>query len=291
MALIFFVLFPASLYPSLPLTETVSTLPEGDVELLLSGQIIELDRTCRRENLGLGLGILPSFSLWYTFQYLHEGLQSGDHDLGDSFLRLWFYVGDFWGDRGHVGLSFTFRIPTGSSAYDNPKWRNLAFGNDEFKLGAVMKFDLNPVYLHTNLFYVMRESSGEDFYNGFYLNPMRKKTYQKGLGFNPASSETFLSKDRLKNDHAVFALGINTDYYYPFVPYLELYASHRVYRRMDENDHLPIEGAGVNPVLLGCGCRYFFTQNNYGEIYGIYNPVQDKDYVGSIIGLGAGFQF
>jgi hypothetical protein len=277
---------------SMALTETIGTIPEGKMEVSLRGEYFSHDGGYIRESMGAGFGILPVLSASFQVQYLHDGdLSSGGGEVGDSFIRIWLYLGDFFRNTLHAGALFHFRLPTGPNAYTDPRWRNLSFGNNELKMGPVLQFDAGRVFIHCNLFYVFRERNREGFYNTIYLNPLERQTYAKVFGLNFLSDKTFLEPERLKNDYAVFGLAVNTDAVHPFIPYAELYTSRRVYRKEYDTDSISIEGAGINPLLLSAGCRYFFSDSTFAGVYLVVNPVREQNYFREVAGVDAGMQF
>ena len=284
---------PQKLIGSLPLTETINTIPEGEIEIFFFDEVIKIAERFRRETYGLGFGLTSSFSIWYSFQYLHRGvLSSRGNELGDSFFKVWYNFGNFFEYILHLGILGSFRLSTGTDAYIDDEWRNLSFGNNELKLGPVFQLDVNQIFVHINTFYVFRESYCEGFFNGIYINPMEKKTYTKLFGLNFLSNNTFMEKDRLKNDYLVFSIAVNTDCFYPCIPYFEVYTSRRVYRKRDnDSDHISIEGAGVNPVMFSIGFRYFYSYATFIGLYLITNPIRDSQYIRDIFGFDFSLQF
>ena len=154
-----------------------------------------------------------------------------------------------------------------------------------------MQFDVAPIYFHLNVLYTFREGSSEDFYGGIYLNPLAAKTYQTIFGLNPFHRDSFLNSERLKNDFGTFALALNTDILYPFIPFVELYWSYRFYQGSISTSDIPIEGCGINPFLFSVGGRYFFSHDIYLGVYSIINLVPQKNYIKSIFGFDFSLQF
>jgi len=287
-------MFSPKVYGSMPLTETVNTLPEGGVELLFSEELLKTNQDdYRRDNYGLGLGLLPVLSIWYKFQYMHRGIPgSRQSELGDTFLRVWYYIDDFL-NRVQFGFLTVFRFPSGRNAYEKPDWQNISFGNNELKIGPVLQIDINKFHFHLNGFYIFRQGEGEGAYSGFYINPFAKETYKKFFGLNCNSDGAFLEKKRLKNDYAVFSIAINSDLTYPFIPYVEFYCSNRLYRGRIETGNIPIEGAAVNPRLVSAGFRYFVTESLYLGFYSVMSVMRksDEDYPNLIFGMDFSLQF
>jgi hypothetical protein len=291
-ALILCLLIPSIASGSLPLTETINTIPEGEVELIFRAEYLKKDISdYRRESYGLGLGILPQLSMWYSLHYIHqEAIKSQKNELGDTFLRIWYYIDDYFNDTLHLGFLTIFRLPTGKNAYEEEEWQNISFGNNELKVGPVFQLDLARVFFHINTLYVFREGEGEKFYDGIYINPLKKETYQKVFGLNFKSGDTFLEEERLKNDYIIISLAVNTDILYPVIPYFGFYYSSRLSR--DANtQNIPIEGAGVNPVLVSLGLRYFFSESLYAGFYSIISLIRESNYVNEIYGFDFSLQF
>ncbi len=275
----------------MPLTETIHTLGEGEFEIAAGAALIRSDSLFRRESATLGLGVLENLSAWYTVQYLHrESGNSGDA-LGDSFLKLWYYLGHWRDGRFHAGLAMMFRLPTGPGVYGNAEWRNAALGVNEMMGGAAFQWNIPPVFLHGCAFYVCRQAEGEDFYQGLNINPGRKKTFTSLAGLNPWSGGAFLHRNRLKNDYASVSLAVNTLLAYPILPFLEAYYSHRVYPRRTENDSIPVEGAGVDPLLLCAGGRFFFNHRGFLEAYCVFSLPRRDGFLREIIGVSASLVF
>ena len=284
---------PAS--ASMPLTETIYTIPESGVELVFHEEYVNVDSFYRKEHIELGFGLVTDLTIWFKFDYLHNGaMEMSQGEVGDLFLKLWYYIGDYCNDMFHMGWFSELRFPTGKNAYTTREWRNLALGNYEITLGLVCQIDLiEKIFMHVNVLYTFRQGRNENFYGGFFLNPVDEETYSKLFGLNPFADDTFLSYERLKNDYITLAVALNTDVIYPFVPYVELYGSFRPFQGSIETDNIPIEGAGVNAFLIGAGIRYFFLRAVYLGIYAVVNPLMDiqEGYITNIIGIDLSYQF
>jgi hypothetical protein len=277
----------------MPLTETVYTIPDSRMNIFLREEFIKLDSYHRKDNFSLGIGIMPDISVWYSIDYLHNKIiNASANTLGDSYIKIWYYLGDYKKIL-HAGFMLLFRLPTGPNAYTDDKWRNLSFGKNELKIGPVFKFDLkHSIFIHTNIFYVFRQGQDEGFYSGFHLNLTKKEAYSNILGLNFRSKDAFLSSDRLKNDYAVFSTAVNTGLIYPVIPYIEFYASHRVYgKRSYKYETIPIEGAGINPVFISAGGRYFFSNDIFFGLYYIINPKREKKFIKNMTGFDFSLQF
>ncbi len=291
-ALVSFMALAATSHASMPFTETIATLPEGSMELLVNEEFFTYDSGYRRDTFGIGFGIIDSLSARVYLQYLHKGFPaSRDAALGDTFVRLWWYAGTAAGGALHWGVLALFRFPTGPNAYTDERWRNLALGNNELKLGPVAQYEAGAFFFHANLFCVFREKDREGFYNGLYLNPVEKETYRKAFGLNFMADGTFLDPKRLENDYAAASLALNTDTLYPFIPWVSAYASRRFSRVHEEIEEIPIEGALVNPLLFSAGARYFFSYNAFAGLSATVSAVRRRHYPGEIVGVEMRLQF
>lgn len=274
---------------ALPLTETIYMIPEYSVELLLRDEVYQTDRWARKDTVGLGFGATDELSLWMFFDYLSQSaFRATRSDIGDLFIKGKFFIGDYARNQVHIGFLMSLRFPLAKNAYNSDEWRNLGLGKYELKLGPFFRFDvLDVFFIHLNLFYTFREANGEDFWGGFYLDISKKETWEKVFGLNPKAKNTFFNIDRIKNDYISLSMAWNTNYFYPFVPYIELYGSFRVSRDHIDSGDVPIEAAGYNTFLMSSGLRYFFLEAVYLGIYTIQNPLQgsQKDYIRGIYGI------
>lgn len=284
MALILFLQI-TGLSASLPLTQTIYTLPESKIELNCREEFLRSDSNYRKEQYKLGIGLKPKVSVWYSFDYLHNGaFKTHDNEMGDSFLKLWLYPGNFFNNTINAGLLIESRIPTGTDSYADQRWKYLSFGNNELKIGPVIQAEpADKIYLHLNIFHVFREASGENLYSGMYLSPLRKETYIKVLGFNYRSDKTFFNSERLENDYVVLSCALNTEYPYPLIPFLEIYCSIPY--------NIDITNESAERYLAGLGARYFFTREIYLSFYYIYNLKAEKNNIKDISGFDFSLQF
>lgn len=284
-ALIFY--FSPSLDASLLFTDTIYTVPEEKIEINLSVDFLHVEAAFQREGIAVGFGLLPSLSLWLEMEYIHSGLMTfKSSQLGDSKLRLWYYLGDYLRDRLHLGIQLYFRLPTGPDIHETGDWKNLALGQNEIKLGLVLQADLpKGIFLHVNGGYVFRQGKNRSFYGGFHINPLEKETYESVLGVNPFHDGAFFYYENLKNDYLVFALALNTNLLFPFVPAVEFYGSVRPYRGAIEESVYPIEGGGIDPFLVSVQLRFFFSNELYASVYGAVNPLWQRGYLKAVYGF------
>lgn len=290
-ALIFIFTAPISAFQ---LAESVYTIPENSLELFAQGELYDRrDAYFNRERFGFGFGLFSRFSVSISFDYLQKGFFEGKEiTMGDSSLRLWYYIGEFYDSFFRCGISLTFNIPTGSDVYYNQKWSGLALGRNEMTPAFVCVIGpYENLFLHLTAKYTFREGLDDDFYGGFRLNPAKSDTYSSLFGLNPVKSDTFMSGSRLKNDFFTFAAAINTDRFYPFIVYLECQKTFRPYRGSIETDDIPIEGAKLEPFLTGGGCRYFFSRETFLGLFMVVNPLPSDMYMRMRCGIEFGAVF
>jgi hypothetical protein len=279
---------------ALPLTETIYMVPEYDVEILLRDEVYQTDRYSRRDSAGLGFGATDNFSLWIQLDYLTQSaFKATRSDIGDLFFKGKFYIGDYVDDQIHLGFLMALRFPLAKNAYVSAQWRNLALGKYELKMGPFARCDIrNVFFIQLNFFYTFREGNNENFFGGFSIDITKKETWEKVFGLNPAASNTFLNVSRIKNDYITASMALNTNYLYPFIPYIEFYGAVRVSRAHIDNGSVPVEAAKYNVFLMSAGVRYFFMQAIYLGVYTVQNPLRlsQKDFIQAIYGIELSFQ-
>jgi hypothetical protein len=293
-AMLAFLFLPAQAY-AVHLTETISFIRNGKVEIAIQeeGHIVESGYTS--EKLTFGLAVTPDFALWLSFSWLHyHGVDHPyeDNVLGDATLKAKFFIGDYADDTFHIAFITLFNFPLGPNAYEVERWRNLALGKNEITLGPIFRIDLpEKFYLHLNLFYTLREGDGEVFYSGFDINIFTANAWIKVFGFNPFESDTFFSFTRLKNDYVTLSIAANTDRWYPFIPYVELYGAMKVSCDEPEEGYLPIKASGYTVFLVSFGVKYFFTEEIYLGIFAVINPLWQANFTKAAFGIDASFRF
>jgi hypothetical protein len=288
-----FCLFTAAPLPALLLTDSIYTIPEDGLDISFAEEIHEAGGLCRKENLGVGFGLFSRLSFRMNFDYIHRGLTGGaDDTLGDSRLRLWYYLGDFFRERLHCGISLGFTLPTGPDAYAGDRYVPLSLGHNEMFLGFSGKTDMTDhVYLHFSARMTFREGPDESFYSGFHLNMMKTETYSSAMGLNPWNKNAFLYSRRLRDDYLRFSSAVNTDAFSPFIFSSEVSWSVRPYRGSIPTDDVRIEGAGVDPLLLSAGAGYFFQEKSHCGLYLVVNPLWPDDFTRIVLGFEAGMGF
>ncbi|MCL2155972.1 MAG: hypothetical protein FWH53_09935 [Leptospirales bacterium] len=278
--LIIVLFFLSNLY-SLPLTRTCYTAPDDKIDLTFKEEFIHIDSMNRKDNFSLNMGISNKTSIGFDFSFIHSKfheINSGEFD--DIFFNFWHFLGDFYNDSISAGFGMVIRIPTGRDAYIDEKYRNLSFGNDEFKIIAAISNKItNKDRMIFNVSYTFRAAKGEDFYSGFNLNPIKLDTYKSFFGLNPFIEGSFLEGERLKNDYAAIAAGFITSRLYPWIFFSEIYYSSRIYQGKDGIEGINIEGDNVNPLLLSLGMKYFFSDSFYLEFAGILDLLMNDGYI------------
>ena len=289
---LFFVLAAPAL--SFQLTESVYSIPENAVELFTKAELHDRgDSYFNRERFGFSFGLFSRFSLSISFDYIQMGAFKGNENtLGDSSLRLYYYIGDFFNEKFQCGLSFELNLPTGPDVYYNEQWSSLALGRHSMSpafICSVRYFE--NIFMHFSAKFTFREGLNDNFYGGFNFDMTQSSAYKSLFGLNPFSKEAFLSGERLKDDFITLSGAVNTDLLYPFMPYADFKWSFRPYRGKIATEEIPIEGAKLNPLLIGTGCRYFFSRETYLGIFLVVNPFPSESYTQMICGIEAGSVF
>ena len=256
-----FLLNPFTLHASYPLTETIYTIPEGKISAGMSVETLQADRYYREEDFVIGLGILPNFTVWYSFMYYSDDLYTPSPGrLGDSFLSMWYYAGNYCNNTVHTGIIARFRIPTGKNVYTSSNYYPTELGRNELMAGPVVQVKFWLLTLHANLFYVGRERPDESM---------------SLLGVNPTANDSFLSKRNTGNDYITCSLTAATDVLYPFIPHLGLCGARLMSAsslKAGDSEDVLMEGlAPVTAAVCEAGFRYFFTYDIYLGIYGTWN--------------------
>ncbi len=278
----------------LPLTETCYIIPDGEIEFLFQEQLHKLNNFYRAEQISLGFGIIQNLSMTLYSQLLHQGSYTNGNKtaIGDSFMKISYFLGRYYHEIINLGLIIKFRFPTGEDSYIDNRWGDINFGKNELKIGPVARLKLNrALNIHMSLFYLMRESENESFYSGFKVNLIRLESYKSFFGFNPYAEGAFFEKKRLMNDYFIFNIAINTEFLLPVLPFIEIQFSRRVRetsRPAHEHEPLPLNS---EPILISAGSRYFFSLSNYLGLYGLINPADSKKNLKWLIGIEGGLLF
>lgn len=279
---------------ALPLAETIYMIPPSCAEVRLRDEVWQTDRWSRKDSAIVGFGAADCFSMWLQFDYLSQGpFRVKRSEIGDFHCKAKFYIGDFFNDDLHCGLLASVRFPLGSEVTSGGRWRNLAMGRYELRLGPFARADiLNLVFMDVNIFYTFREGKGEDFWGGFYLDMTKKETWDKCFGFNPKADNTFFNAKRLKNDYLTLSAAWDTGYWYPVIPFIEVYSSIRVAKGKGDTADLSIEGGMRTIFLMAAGVRYFVREALFLGFYTIQNPfrARQKEYISSVYGIELSFQ-
>ncbi len=291
MALLLF-LIPIS-SRSLPLTETLYIIPGEEINIQLQQHFFHQGSSMKRmDTIGMGFGLFSDVSLWFSFDVMHSGPGFYDGDqIGDTFFYLKWAIGDFLRDTLHIGYFLKFRIPTGSNLYSSSVWRNMSAGINQITMGVLVKYDLSHLFFHFNLFYVFQDESGKNFYDGFNFNPTDQNFYINLIGLNPWASGAFLYYEKLKNDYIELSLAINTDYLYPFIPYLEIKWSVRPYRGEVDSSGIAVAGGDVDPLELSFGLNFFISPEVRIGAYGVFTLLRVDGYTDIKWGFDVSLQF
>jgi len=278
---------------SLPLTETLYIIPDEEINVQLQQHFYHNNSSINRmDTFVLGFGLFSDLSLWISFDVIHGGPWFHDNDrVGDTSFYIKWAIGDFFKDTLHIGYFLKFKIPTGSNQYTIADWRNMSAGINQITTGVLVKYDLRHFFFHFNLFYVFQEEAGKNFYNGFHFNPLDQNFYTNIIGFNLFSENAFLYYENLKNDYVEISLAINTDYLYPFIPFVELKWSVRLYRGLVDATGIAVKGGDADPLELSFGANFFILPELRLGAYGVFTLIPVDGYTDIKWGFDVSLQF
>ena len=223
--------------------QTVYLIPEDSVEVKASISNVDRGGSHQVANCGFGIGVFDNLSLWYSVDYIGSWLGSrGVSGAGDSHPYVRWYLGG--GESFHAALTAGMTLPTGGDVYRNVDWAGLSFGNYELFSGALFRYDLGDFVLSGAARYTFRQAMDERFF-----------------------SQSFFASSRLRNDYLNGYASVMAAHLYPLTLYASVSASVRVWKRTTQEDELPVEGCGVNPVSVSAGVRWFFSKEAFFAAY------------------------
>lgn len=269
---------------SLPLTRTCFTLPQDTIDMNFSEEFIFIDNMYRKDIFAFNLGIFRNTSAGFEFSLInYNELDFGENRPGDIFFNFWHYCGEFFNGFLDAGLNLVIRIPTGPDAYNDEKYRNLSFGNNELKIGPVFSFNITDTEIFIlNINYIFREARGEKLYSGINVNLSDSVTYKSCFGLNPFYNGSFLEGENLKNDYISISGGVITSLLYPWILSAEVYYSARPYRGQDAIEKINIEGDRINPFLFSFGLKYFLSRSVFLQLSDTVNLTMEDGYIKNI---------
>ncbi|RME91706.1 MAG: hypothetical protein D6767_04675 [Candidatus Hydrogenedentota bacterium] len=237
-------------------TQKLYFVPNGELALL------------REQNLFLSLGESVELGIhipWtnYIVSQVKSSSEVGDVAISLNFKTDWF--------KEFLLTNYYVEYNTGSGPeFDNlNNHPMLAYGYPEWRTGLIFFKKTKYFSWHFNLFYVFRgrsDDGGREFslLEGFYLNPFDKETYKRGFGFAAKHPDAFFYYKKLLNDNMEYRLAINSELFYPFVPFLELTFSHD-FRRGEFSNVYPRKGPGSGYFRsqISFGTKYFFPGEHF----------------------------
>ena len=207
-------------------------------------------------------------------------------------IKLFLNIATDWLQE-YITLNYYLEFNTGSG----PDYTNLnnhpleAYGHEEWRTGLLFFKNFPKIFiaLHGNLFYVFRSEGEPTFFGSFFnqdvLNIFSEEAYNRGLGFNPVHKETFFYYKNFTNDNIEFNLGINTEIWYPFIPFLEMTTSFV----FTDNFRRKTIGSGIMKNQLSVGLKFFLENNHFSYKLLLIVPIANLNQLYDI-GWGFGFQ-
>ncbi len=191
-------------------------------------------------------------------------------------IKLFLNIATDWFQK-YITLNYYIEFNTGSG----PDYTDLnnhpleGYGHEEWRTGLIFFKNFSRVFIafHGNLFYVFRSAGEPTFFGAFFnedvLNIFAKEAYNRGLGLNPIHKKTFFYYKNFMNDNIEFSLGINTEVWYPFIPFLEMTTSFV----FSDNFQRKTIGSGIMKNQLSVGSKIFLKNNYFSYKFLLIIPI------------------
>ncbi len=286
MVLIF---FPFKVW-ALPLTKTFYAADENLLDMSLYQELVNGHDLFRKDIFSMEIGFHGGVSADVRFELLHDpGLPGSGNRWGDTFAGFSIPAGRYFDKRLALFYYNRFRIPTGEDPYEQPEWRNISLGRHELLTGpgASMKIHSN-LLLSANLFYIFREDRNESMYGDLNFKLTEKEAWKNIFGLNPFVGDSFFHSSKLRNDYISSSASLIYSDYYPYIFFSGIYYSHRP---GGGGGGLPIEGDGVNPLLVTAGIKYFPGSTVFIQGSCTLHPLRTRGYIKEIWSFGVNIFF
>ena len=250
------------------------------IELFQKFYYVDADTFIMVREQSLFLSISSDIELGFKVPIVNQfsKLNSFSSRLGDLKIHLNFATDWF---KEHLKLNYFLEYNVGSG----PKIDDLGnhpmegYGYPEWRTGLIMFKRFKYFSLHGNLFYVFRNYNEAGLFDTFFedgqtLNLLNLEAYRRGLGFNPKHPKTFFNEFRLKNDNIEYLAAVNTELFYPFVPFFEVTFSHDFYGEDSPNNYpRPGPGFGVFRSQIILGAKFFMAEDKFSIKLSLFAPV------------------
>lgn len=225
----------------------------------------------------LKLAISNSVQLGVQLPYINHFSKAVDNsDFGD--LKLHLNVATDW-FKNYILINYFVEINTGTGpVYTDTNFSPIEnYGFPEFRTGFIFMKITKFITYHFNLFYVFRGQRGPDgkepdITNGFAFNIFTKEAWKRGLGFSPEDERNFFYKGNIPNDIIEYALAVNTEIFFPWVPFVELIWNHDL--GAEKSSYIREgPGTGVSRTEMTIGNKWFTKENNFSIIGAVSVPL------------------
>jgi len=275
---------------ALPLTKTFYAADENLLDMSIYQEIIHGHDLFRKDVFSMEIGFYGGVSADVRFELLHDpGLPGSGNRGGDTFVGFSIPAGEFLNKRLTFFYYNRFRIPTGEDPYEQPEWRNISLGRHELLTGPGASLKMRKDMLFSaNLFYTFRDEQNESMYSSLNFKLTEKEAWKTLFGLCPFAGDSFFDKSRLRNDYISSSVSVIYSGYYPVIVFSELYYSRRP---GGGGEGLPIEGDGVNPLLVSAGVKYFPGSTVFIQGSCTLHPLRTRGYIKEVWSLGANIFF
>lgn len=96
------------------------------------------------------------------------------------------------------------------------------------------------------------------------INVFETETYERAFGFNPEKDQNFFYKGNFANDNLEYNFAINTELFYPLVPFFEFTFSHDFTGEYSEQTY-PFKGPGSGYFRsqISAGTKFFMADDRF----------------------------
>lgn len=216
----------------------------------------------------------------------HHSNEINRSEFGD--LKLHVNIATEWFEK-YVLTNWYVEFNAGNGPkYTDPNFSPMeSYGFPEIRTGVILMKKRAAFTLHFNLFYVFRSQktatgSENNITNGLDLNIFSGEAWQRGLGFSPADDRNFLYKGNFPNDNLEYLLAVNTDLFYPLVPFWEFTLSH-AFGASSESYIRPGPGSGIFRSQTILGTKWFPVDERFAVKAALAIPIAEMS---KLYGLG-----
>lgn len=188
---------------------------------------------------------------------------------------------------GLWNLLVQFNFGTGPKYTSSTSHPITSYGYQELSFGVIYLKKFRYVSIHANLIYTFRYGNfisheGTVFQEktifahiteGDFLNAFSASGWIKGLGFNVVHPEAIFFWKNLRNDLLKYYIAVNTQAFYPWIPFIELSFTHDFWFVGTPTDYpRPALNAGIYDTKIIFGNKVLLVDNKVQLFLNIHVP-------------------